>query len=67
VPRAYEPGLQGKVTCGSPARKAFCYTRLNEGDAYAIQFELESSVAQAGIVKGLNCALPSGIKAGPCL
>ena len=60
-------GLKHRSTCGQPARDAFCYSVREGGGNYAIQFELESSVAQAGIVKGLNCALPSGIKAGPCL
>lgn len=66
VPRVYESGLPGLVTCGNPARKAFCYTLLNEGDAYAIQFELENGLSGAGLQKGVNCAVPGKMAAGRC-
>ncbi|MCX6714721.1 MAG: hypothetical protein NTX72_02820 [Candidatus Uhrbacteria bacterium] len=66
VPRVYESGLPGKVTCGNPARKAFCYSVLNQGDAYAIQFELENSLPGAGLQKGVNCAVPGKMAAGAC-
>jgi type II secretory pathway pseudopilin PulG len=66
VPRTYEAGLPGKVACGTPARKAFCYSALNQGDAYAIQFELENSLPGAGLQKGINCAVPGKMAAGVC-
>ncbi len=66
VPRTYESGLPGKVTCGNPARKAFCYSALSEGDAYAIQFELENGLPGAGLQKGVNCAIPGKMAAGVC-
>ncbi len=66
VPRVYESGLPGKVTCGNPARKAFCYSLKNEGDAYAIQFELENALPGAGLQKGVNCAVPGKMAAGLC-
>ncbi|OGL62365.1 hypothetical protein A3E97_02925 [Candidatus Uhrbacteria bacterium RIFCSPHIGHO2_12_FULL_47_12] len=66
VPRTYESGLPGKVTCGNPARKAFCYSLLSEGNAYAIQFELENALPGAGLQKGVNCAVPGKMAAGAC-
>lgn len=66
VPRVYESGLPGKVACGNPARKAFCYTRLSDGDAYAIPFELENALPGAGLQKGVNCASPGKMSAGAC-
>jgi len=59
-------GLTHQSTCGQPARDAFCYSVGTGGGSYAIQFELEGSVDQAGIASGLNCALPNGIKPGQC-
>lgn len=66
VPRTYENGLKGLVTCGNPARKAFCYSLLNNGESYVIKFELENSLASVGIKKGLNCAVPGKMSAGAC-
>lgn len=66
VPSVYETGLPGKVTCGNPARKAFCYSVLNQGEAYAIQFELENALPGAGLQKGVNCAIPGKMAAGVC-
>lgn len=66
VPRVYDPGLPGKVVCGKPARKAFCYSILNSGNAYAIQFELENALSGSWIQKGINCASPGKMTAGKC-
>jgi type II secretory pathway pseudopilin PulG len=62
-----EKGLDGLVSCGNPARAAYCYAALQDGQSYGIQFELERDWAPAGLRKGVNCALPSGLKAGGCL
>ena len=59
-------GLKGLVACGSPLRNAFCYSQLQGGNAYAIQFELENALPQAGLAKGINCATPNGMSAGAC-
>ncbi len=61
-----DTGLKGLVACGTPLRNAFCYTQLKGGDAYAIQFELENALPEAGLAKGINCAAPDGMKAGAC-
>jgi len=66
VPSSIPNGLKGNVTCGSPARNAFCYTSTLEGSAYKIEFELENSVPQVGLVKGINCATPDGMDGGQC-
>lgn len=67
VPRTYESGLEGIITCGNPARKAFCYSVLNEGDSYVIHFELENGLSAVGLQSGVNCATPKGMEAGTCL
>lgn len=67
VPRTYESGLDGLVACGNPARKAFCYSVLNEGDSYVINFELENGLSAVGLQTGANCATPDGMEAGTCL
>lgn len=66
VPRLYESGLSGKVTCGNPARKAFCYSLIAQEDVYAIQFELENNLPGAKLQKGVNCAVPGKMIAGAC-
>lgn len=66
VPRTYESGLKGLVTCGNPARKAFCYSSLNNGESYVIKFELENSLSSVGLKKGLNCAVPGKMQANVC-
>lgn len=66
VPRVYETGLKGSVVCGNPARKAFCYSVINEGNAYGIEFELENALPAAKLQKGKNCASPGQMIAGPC-
>ncbi len=66
VPRVYETGLKGLVVCGDPSRKAFCYSVLGEGGAYGIEFELENALPAAGLQRGVNCASPGKMAAGPC-
>jgi len=66
VPRTYEGGLGGKVTCGNPARNAFCYSQKQNGELYGIQFELENGLSTAGLQKGVNCAIPGKMQAGAC-
>lgn len=61
-----DTGLKGLSVCGSPARDAFCYLQQEGGNAYAIQFELENALPEAGLGKGLNCATPDGMEAGVC-
>lgn len=66
VPQTYEDGLEGIVTCGEPARRAFCYSVKNDGDSYVIYFELENAFTPVGLQAGVNCATPDGMKAGIC-
>lgn len=66
VSGTYEDGLDGIVACGEPQQKAFCYSRLKEGDSYVIYFELENTFAPVGLQSGLNCATPEGMEAGDC-
>lgn len=66
VPTTYDTGLEDIVTCGQPARNAFCYTQLYEGDSYVIHFELENALTSVGLQAGVNCATPDGMEAGIC-
>lgn len=66
VPQTYEDGLEGIVTCGEPARRAFCYSVKDGGDSYVIYFELENAFTPVGLQAGVNCATPDGMKAGIC-
>lgn len=66
VPATHEDGIEGTVTCGDPARRAFCYTQLNDGESYVIHFELENALAPVGLQEGVNCATPEGMEAGIC-
>ena len=66
VPATYEDGLDGIVTCGSPARRALCYTQLEDGESYVIHFELENALVPVGLQSGVNCATPEGMEAGTC-
>ncbi|MBI2475194.1 type II secretion system protein [Candidatus Uhrbacteria bacterium] len=66
VPRTYESGLKGKITCGEPARNAFCYSVIDDGDSYLINFELENGLSAVGLQTGVNCATPDGMEAGTC-
>ena len=66
VPGTHEDGLDGIVTCGTPARRALCYTLLEDGESYVIHFELENTLAPVGLQADVNCATPSGIEAGIC-
>lgn len=66
VPGTYEDGLEGIVTCGEPSRRAFCYSVLEDGEAYVIHFELENALAPVGLQAGVNCATPEGMEAGIC-
>jgi prepilin-type N-terminal cleavage/methylation domain-containing protein len=61
-----EKGLEDAVTCGEPARNAYCYSSVEDGAAYAIEFELENGLPQVGLVAGANCARPEGMRAGEC-
>lgn len=66
VPSAYESGLESIVTCGEPARRAFCYSVRQNGDSYVIYFELENAFGPVGLQNGVNCATPGGMEAGVC-
>ena len=66
VSATYEDGLDGIVTCGEPARRAFCYSVQDEGDSYVIYFELENAFTPVGLQAGVNCATPDGMEAGTC-
>lgn len=66
VPRTYEGGLNGKVTCGNPVRNAFCYSSKQNGELYSIQFELENGLSSVGLQKGINCAVPGKMQVGVC-
>jgi prepilin-type N-terminal cleavage/methylation domain-containing protein len=66
VTGTYPDGLDGLVTCGEPARNAFCYTQRAQGDGYVIYFELENRLSSVGLQKGVNCAVPDGMEAGVC-
>lgn len=61
-----QTGLKDLVTCGDPARSAFCYTQLADGAGYGIQFELENGLPPVGLAAGINCASPEGFAAGAC-
>ena len=63
VPAAPTAGLTGAVTC-SGVTDAYCYLATEE--IYAIEFELEYSNPLLALQKGVNCALPSELKAGKC-
>lgn len=67
VPGTYRDGLSGMVSCGDPARNAFCYTQLEDGDGYVIHFELENALNAAGLQEGVNCATQDGMEAGICV
>ncbi len=62
----YQKGLEGLVACGEPSRNAFCYLQRLEGVDYSIEFELENGLPPAGLVSGINCATPDGMKGGSC-
>jgi prepilin-type N-terminal cleavage/methylation domain-containing protein len=66
VPSTYQAGLDGIVTCGNPARNAFCYSQLKNGISYVIHFELENGLASVGLATGVNCAIPGKMEAGVC-
>ena len=66
VPRMYDDGLKGIVTCGNPTRNAFCYNKTSSGDSYIITFELENGIPAVGLRKGMNCAMPGKMQAGNC-
>ena len=66
VPNTYEAGLSGIVTCGNPARNAFCYTQMKNGTSYVIHFELENGLSNVGLGVGVNCAIPGKMEAGIC-
>lgn len=66
VPSTYPDGLDALVTCGDPARNAFCYTQTKEGEGYVIHFELENGLSSVGLQTGINCAVPEGMEAGLC-
>lgn len=66
VPTTHENGLEGIITCGDPARNAFCYTQLQDGESYVIHFELENGLTSVGLQSGVNCATPEGMEAGIC-
>ncbi|MBU0531068.1 MAG: type II secretion system protein [Candidatus Uhrbacteria bacterium] len=67
VPQLYDKGLKDLSQCGTPARTAYCYSLLENGISYAISVEFERDIPERGIAKGLNCAVPTGIRAGACV
>ena len=66
VPALYDGGLQDLVLCGDPARTAYCYTAAEDGLSYQIDVEFERNIPERGMVKGINCAVPSGLTSGAC-
>lgn len=67
VPAEFERGLSGAVKCGNPPQTGYCYTAVQNGSSYRVGFEIEHTIAEAGIVKGANCLIPEvGIKSGVC-
>ncbi len=66
VPQLYDKGLDGLSQCGTPLRTAYCYTRVSDGMSYAISVEFERNIPERGIQKGINCVVPTGIRAGEC-
>ncbi|MFA6130666.1 MAG: hypothetical protein WC730_00160 [Patescibacteria group bacterium] len=56
-------GLREKSTCGTESN-AYCYR--SDSENYQIQFELERSQTRMNLVRGLNCATPSGFESGGC-
>lgn len=56
-------GLKEQVSCGSVSN-AYCFK--GGEDDYSINFELETNIAGTGLVKGVNCAKPTGVFAGVC-
>lgn len=66
VPALYDKGLKDLVQCGDPMRTAYCYYQITDGASYSIEVEFERNVPERGIVKGVNCATPSGISTGSC-
>jgi len=67
VPQLYDKGLKDLSQCGTPVRTAYCYNMLEDGVSYAITVEFEREIPERGIMKGLNCAIPTGIRAGACI
>ena len=65
IPAAISAGLRGLSSCGG-AVNAYCYSALNGGVTYGIQFELENTIVSTKLQKGLNCAMPEGMKTGAC-
>ncbi len=63
VPAPPTAGLKGRSSCGGVSN-AYCYTGNNA--AYGISFELEKNARLLGLQKGLNCAMPDGLRAGAC-
>ena len=66
VPSLYVGGLNDLVLCGNPQRSAYCYSLLSDGATYGINVEFERNIPERGIVKGVNCATPSGLVGGVC-
>lgn len=65
VPATLSSGLDNLSSCGGSAN-AFCYFVSNDGSDYQIMFELEHDIPLAKLLKGLNCATSTGMKAGAC-
>lgn len=63
VPETPAQGLDKLSTCGANDN-AYCY--FSDSETFRIQFELESSNAQLGLQKGLNCLTENGFMAGEC-
>ena len=59
-------GLDGLSVCGEPTRNAFCYSQIQDGKSYQIEFEIERSVSYTDLVPGAVCATPDGLSPGPC-
>jgi type II secretory pathway pseudopilin PulG len=57
--------LKGQVVCVGEKNVA-CYKAMEEGRNYRIEFELENAWKLIGLVKGVNCAYPEGVRAGKC-
>lgn len=63
VPATPTPGLHKTVSCNDNDN-VYCYS--GNMDSYSIEFELEYANPLLQLQKGINCAMPSELKAGAC-
>lgn len=63
VPQTPQQGLKKLSSCAT-LDNAYCY--VSDSETFRIQFEIESSNAQLGLQKGLNCLTENGFASGEC-